>query len=376
MKGEGHSGIVTCIVRNGANQLLTAGTDGKVIEWNISASKQGNVYNVGVERLSCLIALGESKFLTGSKQLKLWENDSVTATLTGHTSDTTILQSIKIGNAQYAISASALDRPVSLWSLEEDKKTPIVSFQVDDTTEYICTKIVGDKIFVVVASKSGVVHYFVQTLDKLESKRPIKAKHTFEIASDSTTGKSVERIPIFVATLDYVLNEQELLIGYGTENNIKFEKFELDGDVRNNLIIREAPKLFSHKDEIQSEESFKKKTALVDEAEYLDPVLASKKALKTIEIPMESRLENLSLTSGGGQQKPNAKNMAQLLIQGLHSKDASILKLVFSKCDEESIKITLQKLPPQYVSSLLNEISLLMQQKTERVATGEFFYCR
>lgn len=97
--------------------------------------------------------------------------------------------------------------------------------------------------------------------------------------------------------------------------------------------------------------------------EYLNAVSATKKmASKSFDIPMETRLENLSV--GGDVQRPNAKNMAQLLVQGLHSKDAGILRLVLRQTDEETIKQTVKRLPPQYVVTLVNELSLLMAKKS------------
>lgn len=96
--------------------------------------------------------------------------------------------------------------------------------------------------------------------------------------------------------------------------------------------------------------------------EYLNAVSAtsSKKRVKDVEIPMETRLENLKIGDGG---KPNAKNMAHLLVQGLHNKDANILRLVLRQKDEETVRLTVKRLPAQYVVTLVNELSLLMSKK-------------
>lgn len=93
--------------------------------------------------------------------------------------------------------------------------------------------------------------------------------------------------------------------------------------------------------------------------EYLNPISA-KKSMKTVEIPMESRLENMSV---GDAKKPNAKNMAQLLVQGLHSNDATIMRMVLRQNDEQTIRQTLKRLPPQYVINLVNELTGLMAKK-------------
>lgn len=40
--------------------------------------------------------------------------------------------------------------------------------------------------------------------------------------------------------------------------------------------------------------------------------------------------------------------------------------MVFEIEEEEKIRLTLHKLPPQYVSSLANELSSLLQKKTRQ----------
>lgn len=81
---------------------------------------------------------------------------------------------------------------------------------------------------------------------------------------------------------------------------------------------------------------------------------------------MEARLENLALAASDSTSKGKdvQKNMAHLLMQGLHSKDAAILRNVFSRNDPDVIARTAERLPAQYVSVLLDEISGLMQKKT------------
>lgn len=51
--------------------------------------------------------------------------------------------------------------------------------------------------------------------------------------------------------------------------------------------------------------------------EYETPTMLPRKG-KAIEMPMETRLENMSL----GSAPHSTKNMAKLLVQGLHNLDA------------------------------------------------------
>ncbi|EDS45570.1 conserved hypothetical protein [Culex quinquefasciatus] len=86
----------------------------------------------------------------------------------------------------------------------------------------------------------------------------------------------------------------------------------------------------------QEKLQLKTRTPTVDSAsvEFLNPFNTGKKALKTVEIPMEDRLER-GKSSGMSQ-----KNMAHLLLQGLRSKDAEIWRSVFSMNEQELIQQT------------------------------------
>lgn len=374
--GAGHSGPITAICVEG-ECLYTAGTDGKVIEWSLKDCEQRKVHNLGVEKLSCLAVIEQgSTVLSGSKQLKLWdlENGKSIKTLVGHTSNTVLARKIVSQDGRvFVLTGSVNDRNVSLWSAEGDERTAIGLFTLDDAPEYLSTRVVGGKLHLVAVSRSGVAHYFIKSLDKININKPIKANYTYEVALDTagSVSKAVDRLPIFTASVDFSANQEQILIGYGSDLSLKFEQIAIDKELKHNVIIREQAKGLLHKD--KTEKDLKSKTPSVDKsiAEFLNPVNASKKSLKTVEIPMEARLENLALTADGdSKSKSSQKNMVHLLVQGLHSKDAEILRSVFSKNDPELIQRTAERVPAQYVSILLSELSSLMQKKTVHVATA------
>lgn len=202
---------------------------------------------------------------------------------------------------------------------------------------------------------------------RININKPIKANYTYEVALDGTTtgSKAVDRLPIFTASVEFSSNQDQLLVAYGSDLCLKFEQITIEKELKHNVIIREMIKGLLPKD--KSEKDLKAKVPTVDKAvaEYLNSVNAGRKSLKTVEIPMEARLENLALSADGdSRSKANQKNMVHLLIQGLHSKDAEILRSVFSKNEPELIQRTAERIPAQYVSILLNELSSLMQKKT------------
>lgn len=64
-------------------------------------------------------------------------------------------------------------------------------------------------------------------------------------------------------------------------------------------------------------------TPIVNDAdvEYTSSATVPKKKLKSVEMPMESRLQNLNLNAVAGSGAPQAQSKVQLLVQALHSKD-------------------------------------------------------
>ncbi|KAG8305638.1 WD repeat-containing protein 43 [Homalodisca vitripennis] len=80
---------------------------------------------------------------------------------------------------------------------------------------------------------------------------------------------------------------------------------------------------------------------------------------------MEERLENLALNQpSSSSTQPKTEGMAHLLIQGLQSKDKSLLQNVLFRRDEAAITQTVQRLPVQVIGLLVKELSVLLQGKT------------
>lgn len=292
-QGDGHSAPVTAICFNAAEDpdtLFTAGADGKVIEWSIMQSAQGAVHNIGVEKLSCVLLASSGVIVTGSKQLKLWDRaeSRLLRTLVGHTSNTQILRTLTTSTTEeqsFALSGSALDRSISMWSLSADgENTPLASFALDDVPEYVSLELVERKMHLVAVSRTGVAHYFMRSLDKLSVKRPYRANHTFQIAVDTATTKTkaVDRLPVFVASVQHSPQPETIMLGYGTEASLRFEPIPIDAELKINVIIREPMKLLGKSK--QDSGDLKTKTPIVDanSAEYLNPVNASKKNMKKV----------------------------------------------------------------------------------------------
>lgn len=98
---------------------------------------------------------------------------------------------------------------------------------------------------------------------------------------------------------------------------------EYSTDEKNQVLIRKDPKKVSSGNKAAAaaakDKLLKTITPIVDDSvAYQTPSTLARKSNKAIEMPMETRLENLAIE----QSTTNTKNVAQLLIQGLHNHDS------------------------------------------------------
>lgn len=81
---------------------------------------------------------------------------------------------------------------------------------------------------------------------------------------------------------------------------------------------------------------------------------------------LKDRLENLSLNTDANTpgRTPTKGANTQLLMQGLNSKDKTILATALFTKDETVIRNTITKLPVQAITPLLKELTVMLQGKT------------
>lgn len=117
-------------------------------------------------------------------------------------------------------------------------------------------------------------------------------------------------------------------------------------------------------------ETSKTHTPVIDNnVHYLTPYTSTstikRKGQGHVEVPMEKRLENLQLNKlNNGGKVPKVDNVAQLLVQGLHSNDKNILRTVLNNRDENVIKNTVRRLPMPVIVPLVKELTSFVQAKT------------
>ncbi|XP_015833864.1 WD repeat-containing protein 43 isoform X2 [Tribolium castaneum] len=355
------------------NEFVYSGADTHVIVWNLSKRNVSSKWNAGNDKIYAILLtpLGD-KLLTASKSIKLWDVKSkeVLKTFTGHSSPVTMLEYINPRSDAadaYVVSGSKGDRLLSCWNLNDsvDGKNAVASFLMEDIVNNLSIFVDHDGSSRMAATvRSGVVHIYHHTLNGKKSNKPIKPKTTIQIVSDSGTKDAVN--PIYITAAAY-RSAETLCICYGSAVVQTFEDITISSYKKVQCLLRED----IHKKTVSKENQVTKvRTPVVgNDVHYLTTQTSSAPSKRKNdgqqEVPMEKRLENLMVNEEDSSSKvPKANNAAQLLIQGLHSKDKNILRTVLFKKDEQLIKNTIKRIPLSLITPLFEELTKLIQGKT------------
>ncbi|KAJ8972160.1 hypothetical protein NQ317_010115 [Molorchus minor] len=343
---------VNCL--SSANQnIVYTGCEQNIFVWSLHNRKLVDKWKGGNEKITAILAIPNTdKILTASKNIKLWDTQlkQVLRTFTGHSSDVMFLYYISPNSRgdSYFVTGSKGDRLLNCWNISENSsnKNAVASFLMEDIVQNISVNIAADGSTNMAATvRNGIVHLYRHTLNG-KCNKPLKPKTTVQVVSD--TGVSNELVtPIKIVGAVY-RDDEALCIGHGTDVVLTFENIILNYNKKIQLLLRKDPRTVSLSKEEQVSKVY---TPIVnDDVHYLIAQTSTftsttkRKNVGQVEVPMEKRLENLMLNKPDGSSKvPRVDNMAQLLVQGLHSKDKSILRSVLWKRDETVIRNTIKK---------------------------------
>ncbi|XP_071449736.1 WD repeat-containing protein 43 [Hetaerina americana] len=359
------------------NSLFSCGDDKLVIEWDVNQRTMKRKWKAGSRALKSVLDLedGES-ILVGSSLIEWWDvdNKELLKTFTGHATRISQLKYVRAikGENPYFLSSSREERTVSLWLLDYDsaQKNSFATFTVSDSPEYLSVEHPTEEnpnTTLAVVTVSGVLHCYSHSLSSVCSK-PIKSSLTVKIKDGD------DDIPIVGAHMGC---DGTVLIAYGSSNSIlAFERISTRSSTPHLNLVRDLKNKFVKEGRVS-----KVKVPEQVDANYLSAVqsgsLPGKNRRKYNEekeieaqLPMEERLNNLALLStrnaSGNEKPPMAEHSAQLLLQGLHSKDKSILHSIFLKkeCNGlQWIRNTVMRLPISAVLPLVRELTQLIQRK-------------
>lgn len=106
-----------------------------------------------------------------------------------------------------------------------------------------------------------------------------------------------------------------------------FEQLKPNFTEKMQVLIRSDPrKLLKQKlgkGDKNTDAALKTLTPIINtnDVDYKSSLTVSKKKLNSLDMPMESRLQNLNLNAPEGKVIPQSQSKVQLLVQSLHSKD-------------------------------------------------------
>ncbi|CAH0747818.1 unnamed protein product [Bemisia tabaci] len=374
---KSHDSAITCMAWcKSVNYVYTASEDSHILEWSLKKNKMKKKWFAGTGRITSLALSGDGSYLySASRSIQWWdlESKSVIKKFTGHSSAITSLSHVSTLSGNYLLSAAKDDKFISAWSLNEsnDEKTSIASFVLDDTAAEmsVFAEDDGASATMMALSSSGTLHTFKLKLNGKCSKS-VKADHIIQLAPNEGS-KTLSLSPIPICS-SLPKSDSSVLIAYGSGVLLKFETIAIDSPETLIILVRKDTR---KKVSIKNQDSLKVVSASTADASYSHPGVVNgsnsvdlkrNSSSKLKDLPMEERLENLQLnkidTPAGSSVPPDS--LAQLLIQGLKSKDKNILYSVLSSRSEEIVNNTVARLPVQVILPLVEQLTSLTQSKS------------
>ncbi|XP_061599370.1 WD repeat-containing protein 43 [Cololabis saira] len=384
----GHSGGVNCVHWHPEDSLLYSGSDDTyIVEWDLQTGKTRSKWKADRAAVTSLCVSPDGKLLlSAGNTIKMWDLDTkeVYRKFTGHSTAVTTLRFATTrppdSNGLYFLSGASHDRLLSVWQVREDgkDKNSVVSFTLTDEPQHIDVVASNGKeeaVRLAVVCKDSQLHLFEHFLNG-PCKKPLSPSCSVQL---SDTKESPMPIPLLAATLG--VEAQSVLLAYGSHLHPVIERAEINTAERHVCLTRDVQTSMA----LTMESTVSKvKTPVVNaKSKVLVPGLPGhqapakgrppqgsekrKKDTGAKEMSIAERLGEIDLSaiSGEGGTKVAASlqtdNFVVLLVQGLESKDNSILNKVLQTRKEFIIKKTVARLPLPAVLPLVEELTKRLQ---------------
>ncbi|XP_055755171.1 WD repeat-containing protein 43 [Salvelinus fontinalis] len=378
----GHSGGVNCVQWHPEDCLLYSGSDDThIVEWDLQTGKARCKWKADRASVTSLCVSPDGKLLlSAGHTIKMWdlETKEVYRKFTGHATAVTTLRFATTrppdSNGLYFLSGAAQDRLLSVWQVREDGKdrNSVVSFNLTDEPHHIDLLTSSSKdeaVRLAVVCKDGQLHLFEHLLNG-PCKKPLSPLCTVQM-----TGVEDSPVPVPLLAAALTTDNHSLLLAYGNHLQPVMERVEVNTAERHVCLTRDVHTTLS----LNMETTVSKvKTPLGNaKSKVLVPGLPGhqapikgglgsekRKGTDAKEMSIEERLGKIKMSPEKGvKEAPSLQtdNYAVLLVQGLESKDISILNKVLNTRKDNLIKKTVALLPLPAVLPLVEEITKRMQ---------------
>uniref|UniRef100_A0A1B6C6T4 Small-subunit processome Utp12 domain-containing protein n=1 Tax=Clastoptera arizonana TaxID=38151 RepID=A0A1B6C6T4_9HEMI len=371
---QGHKSAVDCLVWERDTDLFSCASSELVIQWDFVKKKRKRSFKSGIEQITAMqVRIDRNCLLLASREIKLWDLESVTLirVYTGHVNFVTSLDIIDLPSGEsYFITSAQNDRLLKAWNLNKENapEDPVASFAMNDVARSVSVSVSkkGDTNMAAVTKSGAMLLYSHQINGK---NVPIKPTQVVMIASDS--GQNRSKVSSLQIILARSITKKKAFIAYGSMPFLAFESIGLETEDKEICLVRKDPKIASS---LKQQAVKVRGPEIGNDVEYLSQsnvngtIVGNKRAKgKASDVPLAERLDNLALnqpSSSTTSTQPKSEGLAHLLIQGLQSKDKSLLQSVLFRKDEVVMAQTVQRLPLHVISPLLRELTALIQGKT------------
>ncbi|CAG9790156.1 unnamed protein product [Diatraea saccharalis] len=389
--------------------LYSSNKAGFVIEWDLHSGSVRNKYNVIIDNskqgnyVSAIKIVphtqkSPARFLvTASWQVCLWrllDDSAIIIKRLGHNiTKGVLLAVVNNNNATWLLEGSLNERLLSFWditvtgehlpqvngddstpskrqrkkSITSTTSTPTYSFVLEDAPRFIDVQLQqengGNVLKLAAATRSGVVHYYGHMLNGASTK-PIKPSVTVQVTTPGATP-----LPLQCCRLQ----NEFLTLGYSLGTGLIFENLTPDLSSKTQVLIRGDSKAAKKKSKKPNDTNKVRADGNTD-VTYVEPMGGNVSRKRQtpgaqVEVPMEARLENLSLDPKSRSKSAVNQNLTKLLMQGLHSNDKGLILMVLQQNDSNVAMRTLSCLPAAYVQPLLEHLLDMAARKTSQCAS-------
>jgi len=385
---------VMCVAwSNSGNSVISGSQDGDITICSVLSLEILSRFKSGKDAIHAIaVSSDDKKIISASQKIKIFEvkSQNLVQTLVGHATEVTFLECIKSGAGgedTFILSAAANDTHVSVWKLKDYDDSEDIDIKAAKKPEPVFTTLAvnesvshfsilpveKDEIITAASTDRGTVAVFRCSLEK-KRKKPTKPFSKLRIMSEKVGKGQVPGLHVYTTRLisrGDAPQQPYLTIAYGSETKVMCEEVKVAELREDHLMVRKMPLM---KINGEQHKDFTKVVSAknADDVKYLMAGGVNiKKAVQTRgeKRPNDSKQENLepSLEERLALcENPSKKtdSLAQLLVQGLHSKNKALLQSVLDRKEIPLIELSVKSLPVEYVVPLLEVLFQRLSTKS------------